>query len=1065
VKIKTVKIQAFKSYLYGADGMFDFMCQRDGQKGEPANLVSIYAPNGFGKTSFYDAVDYCMTNNITRYIRGVRLKGINKKEGSNHNLSGEKQYILRNKAADEVDVNLKTSVEISTTDKVYKTDYKKPNNRSMDYKFNPGDTPSDRGFFRNVMLTQEAIDAFLREDTPVERYSKFIDNQVDRLFYLDNDRIVISRILDDIKVRRAKLDQDKEPVQTKIDTIEVNENIFSDSNELIEEINQKGFTFTLLNNFFDENQKLKLDNKINLERSNLTQSIEQQRLINNTIHNFSSNLDFFKELYTQNLILNSDLKKIASARESKKKILKYKEQKNSYETNSNAVQEELLVLEAHLKRISEFSYYEQNVANNSNEINEQVVRLNELKAEKQLIIDSINIERQSLISKQKDKLVLLEEMDVIPGYYHQIVELQKQLRQYNSILEEEKRKQSDCTQASEVIASQIKYIQTFSIEHQITEWLEWTTTQELNQVYQEYSRKEKALELLKGDEQVKKVSLQKNREQTSAISELIKQSLAIVSETQQSDCPLCNHSYADMAKLQEKIANNPALEIAEKHLIAELSQLLNDKAEIVKSLASLKGQYETLCEIQITALNQEITNNKNKIIISEKLYATTSLDSARDTQVLDGLLDKTLAKPQKELVAFTNSKGLQCDKVIAELQISITNIEQRMEKAESDIEMQSIALNTLLQNKEKLLVSDEFEVLRVYVKDLLNSPYSEKNYTDATILTIQLDTLKKEKCARLADLRTLASTATEQIANVTSVISSEYQHCNLPTLQKLHEDREQALLDSNNKLTQFQKAVDILVIGDFILKDDWQGIRRIINESIALNTSVIEKNTQLLIDMDLLLTFAQSALDFGGKVELQRQVSVFDSEIEKLNAIEVELSKDLATIVQHLEQLITQYFHTDLINQIYQAIDPHPDFKEIKFNCKIPDNGDKPELFVELYNPTDDSVISPTLHFSSAQINVLSLSIFLAKALRIEDDNGNPVNCIFIDDPIQSMDSINVLGLIDLFRNLSFRFDKQLIISTHDENFHELLKKKMPPDIFQAKYLKLASFGKVSLDQ
>jgi exonuclease SbcC len=56
------------------------------------------------------------------------------------------------------------------------------------------------------------------------------------------------------------------------------------------------------------------------------------------------------------------------------------------------------------------------------------------------------------------------------------------------------------------------------------------------------------------------------------------------------------------------------------------------------------------------------------------------------------------------------------------------------------------------------------------------------------------------------------------------------------------------------------------------------------------------------------------------------------------------------------------------------------------------------------------------------------------------------------------------LSLIDVFRAICIQFKKQLIITTHDENFHELLKKKIPATLFPAKYLRLESFGKVAED-
>ena len=77
--------------------------------------------------------------------------------------------------------------------------------------------------------------------------------------------------------------------------------------------------------------------------------------------------------------------------------------------------------------------------------------------------------------------------------------------------------------------------------------------------------------------------------------------------------------------------------------------------------------------------------------------------------------------------------------------------------------------------------------------------------------------------------------------------------------------------------------------------------------------------------------------------------------------------------------------------------------------------------------------------------------------------NINAVDCIFIDDPIQSMDSINILSTIDLFRSIVVNLGKQIILSTHDENFQNLLKKKIPDDLFPAKYLELETFGKVKV--
>ena len=65
MKIKNVKIQAFRAYNSIENGTFDFLLK----DGEPAKFVALYAPNGFGKSSFYDAVEWGVTHQIQRFDR------------------------------------------------------------------------------------------------------------------------------------------------------------------------------------------------------------------------------------------------------------------------------------------------------------------------------------------------------------------------------------------------------------------------------------------------------------------------------------------------------------------------------------------------------------------------------------------------------------------------------------------------------------------------------------------------------------------------------------------------------------------------------------------------------------------------------------------------------------------------------------------------------------------------------------------------------------------------------------------------------------------------------------
>lgn len=74
-----------------------------------------------------------------------------------------------------------------------------------------------------------------------------------------------------------------------------------------------------------------------------------------------------------------------------------------------------------------------------------------------------------------------------------------------------------------------------------------------------------------------------------------------------------------------------------------------------------------------------------------------------------------------------------------------------------------------------------------------------------------------------------------------------------------------------------------------------------------------------------------------------------------------------------------EYFNSDIINQIYNKIDPHPTMKHIKFITEKDKEGLKTHVYT--YDESECEKISPVVYLSSAQVNILSLCIFLSKVL------------------------------------------------------------------------------------
>lgn len=67
-------------------------------------------------------------------------------------------------------------------------------------------------------------------------------------------------------------------------------------------------------------------------------------------------------------------------------------------------------------------------------------------------------------------------------------------------------------------------------------------------------------------------------------------------------------------------------------------------------------------------------------------------------------------------------------------------------------------------------------------------------------------------------------------------------------------------------------------------------------------------------------------------------------------------------------------------------------------------------------------------------------SIFLTLNLGVR---SLPLQTLVLDDPLQSLDDVNLLGLVDLLRRT--KEHRQVIVSTHDPRFGDLLARKLRP--------------------
>lgn len=127
-----------------------------------------------------------------------------------------------------------------------------------------------------------------------------------------------------------------------------------------------------------------------------------------------------------------------------------------------------------------------------------------------------------------------------------------------------------------------------------------------------------------------------------------------------------------------------------------------------------------------------------------------------------------------------------------------------------------------------------------------------------------------------------------------------------------------------------------------------------------------------------------------------------------------------------------------LVTDIYSRLDPHPTFKSIGFKHDMYYGKGTSSPFVS--DVSADVEADPLIVFSASQANIAALSYFLAMSLGAGE---RALPFVLMDDPLQSMDDVNVLGFADLCRFV--RAERQLLLSTHDRRFANLLRRKLAP--------------------
>ncbi|CAI0838066.1 ATPase involved in DNA repair [Serratia proteamaculans] len=1035
MKIKKVEIEAFRAYKYKAEGTFDFTNFGD----VPSNFVAIYAPNGFGKSSFYDAVEWAITNHLER-LGGEYNKGNYESAAKITKEENESQKILRNKY---VDKKIITKVVVSTT-RPEPFERTLPNIRSNGRDLRIGDNKQkENEYFRRVILSQDEIDRFLREAKPQERYSKFMES-----FGGDIEiaRKELSVLISDNKAELSTLDKKRELLFEALKQ-PIDLSVFEHFNSIASELNSLGENIMLPDESFSSQHEHALNANLvsrhhELDMSCQANSRKKEALADRLakipeVHIHFSYMAEQEHNRTKLMKGVADSEKYQAMLDSRDRCLKDQQQVHARSARFVEIMESsgiFLQTESRLHEISaKQKILSEERSKNSAKLASIEQTMVELKSELQASDDKTLLFRNTVDNAVPVYSELSIHRPRLGALGQKIADKEITIRLDNAKLIDLNRELKEL--------STLNITSIFLMAGNISPLLfEQKYIDQLTRCYAD-------LDLIEVHNQSLHATQKALTEQMGLHEKLVATGLDFLSICPSNICPLCSSSHPSIDALLDKVKG--------QNLLSKLSKENSHKLSL-----SSKRQSEF----------REVIQNITRQAVEAQVQQVTSIRTK-----LNEVVERLVQAEREKSILEAEQKGLEIR--IAELESSVWGLsnDELISRAKAEISQLSIKRLSLIKQQTEFatqidLLNESNKAKDSELHALLSETTSKSNEHAYILIhkylyenAITSSDLEKHCKLKMNDLEAdmlKYKTAGESLTGQCSVLQQEMLKdgtwMDFSQLKSHMEALQLNLARSQSAVTAFYNSLTNIVVAR--PEDTLDKVKTIIIEAVEdcrLRGQEIDKR---LSAVKLLLGLMTSFKPYINRNSVQKELADVEQVLNQRKQVDEILIAERDAVVSDLKTLINNFFYEELINSIYRKIDPHPAFKKVEFIADF--NSDKPGLNIVVCDE-NGGTISPILYFSAAQTNILSLSVFLASALHAKDDEGNPIDVVMIDDPIQSMDSINILSTIDLLRSICLQFNKQVIISTHDENFFGLLQRKIPAQILGSKFLQLGKFGVV----
>lgn len=486
---------------------------------------------------------------------------------------------------------------------------------------------------------------------------------------------------------------------------------------------------------------------------------------------------------------------------------------------------------------------------------------------------------------------------------------------------------------------------------------------------------------------------------------------AVQSHLAGSDCPLCGTDFKSHESLLDHVNQHRRQQSAASTIASRYAQLKSAEAkaqdELMKATAEEEALKRASSELALRRKEIEVSTAQflataNACFLEEMPTVDQSALEARRESI-----QSELGKTQKQI----DQAGQRITELKAQRESTFHQHSKLLERAYH-------LASTCTSLEEELMQED------ARASDVLAAEQITDSAVETTITTVQdlvRQSLQTQEELRRTDEQLGARIEDFEVRTLDAMKRRETLHDALEKAQTLEGSLGSRLselqlpaesMEADNVIADLETAVNVL--------------RKLISDARVLLSALTGMQSRQKND----LTKKQIEALNAKATQVAQRLAATESNLACCKSIESLLSRERQSSV---ENHIAAY--GPLISNIQQRLRSVYGFGGVHLEAR----GGEAAVNVEWRNK--DAHLKPTDFFSDSQKQILMLSVFLAGGLR---QNWSGFAPVLLDDPVTHFDDLNAYGFVELIRGIisSQPNEWQFIISTCEDRLFTLMQKK-----------------------